>query len=75
MLFFAFIVISAIFDFKSYQKVTQNFYSLLECIAHDNIAYLSNVQPELFITLLRYIQRGTVSLDGLVVSVIRICYF
>ncbi|VDD88080.1 unnamed protein product [Enterobius vermicularis] len=55
-------------EFHSYQKVTQNFYSLLECIAHDNIAYLSNVQPELFITLLRYIQRGTVSLDGLVVT-------
>lgn len=55
-------------EFHSYQKVTQNFYSLLECVAHDNIAYLSNIQPELFITLLRYIQQGTVALDGLVVT-------
>uniref|UniRef100_A0A0N5ABI6 Importin-11 n=1 Tax=Syphacia muris TaxID=451379 RepID=A0A0N5ABI6_9BILA len=55
-------------DFHSYQKVTQSFYSLLECVAFDNIAYLSNVQPELFITILKYIQEGAVSLDGPVVN-------
>ncbi|VDM45504.1 unnamed protein product [Toxocara canis] len=48
-------------DFHSYAKITQNFYSLLECIAQDNMCFLSNVQPEVFATILRYIQQGAVT--------------
>lgn len=55
-------------DFHSYPKVTQNFYTLLECIAQDNMCFLSNIQPEVFVTILRYIQHGTVSLDSIVVT-------
>uniref|UniRef100_F1KSW2 Exportin-7 n=1 Tax=Ascaris suum TaxID=6253 RepID=F1KSW2_ASCSU len=55
-------------DFHSYAKIAQNFYSLLECIAQDNICFLSNVQPDVFTSILRYIQQGTVSLDAVVVT-------
>ncbi|VDK52579.1 unnamed protein product [Anisakis simplex] len=55
-------------DFQSYSKVTQHFYSLLECIAQDNMCFLSNVQPEVFVTMLRYIHQGTIALDPVVVT-------
>ncbi|MFH4976560.1 hypothetical protein AB6A40_003269 [Gnathostoma spinigerum] len=55
-------------DFHSYSKITQHFYSLLENIAQDNICFLSNVEPEVFGTILRYIQHGVISIDTSVVS-------
>ncbi|VDK31333.1 unnamed protein product [Gongylonema pulchrum] len=55
-------------DFQSYPKIAQSFHGVLDFIAADNFCFLSHVKPEVFTAMLRYIQRGAVSLDPIVVS-------
>ncbi|MCP9256874.1 XPO7 [Dirofilaria immitis] len=55
-------------EFHSYSKIIQNFHSLLESIAQDNMCFLSNIKPEVFTVLMRYIEQATISLDAIVVT-------
>ncbi|VDN94129.1 unnamed protein product [Brugia pahangi] len=45
-----------------------NFHALLESIAQDNMCFLSNIKPEVFTVLMRYIEQATVSLDAVIVT-------
>ncbi|KHJ88855.1 hypothetical protein OESDEN_11342 [Oesophagostomum dentatum] len=49
-------------DFHSYTKIAQHYYNLLENVVQDNIAFVSNLQPEVFAAILRSIHTGVTSL-------------
>ncbi|VDK76048.1 unnamed protein product [Litomosoides sigmodontis] len=55
-------------EFQSYSKIVQNFHWLLESIAQDNMCFLSNVKPEVFTVVMRYIEQAIVSFDPIVVT-------
>ncbi|KAK6045414.1 hypothetical protein COOONC_17081 [Cooperia oncophora] len=49
-------------DFHSYTKIAQHYYNLLENVVQDNIAFVSNLQPEVFAAILRSVHTGVTSL-------------
>ncbi|EYB96769.1 hypothetical protein Y032_0147g2599 [Ancylostoma ceylanicum] len=55
-------------DFHSYTKIAQHYYNLLENVVQDNIAFVSNLQPEVFAAILRSIHTGVTSLDAVVIT-------
>uniref|UniRef100_A0A0K0D9C8 Importin N-terminal domain-containing protein n=1 Tax=Angiostrongylus cantonensis TaxID=6313 RepID=A0A0K0D9C8_ANGCA len=55
-------------DFHSYTKIAQNYYNLLENVVQDNIAFVSNLQPEVFAAILRSVHTGVTSLDAVVIT-------
>lgn len=40
----------------------------MESIAQNNMCFLSNIKPEVFVVLIRYIEQAIVSFDPIVVS-------
>ncbi|KAK6009171.1 hypothetical protein OSTOST_25931 [Ostertagia ostertagi] len=55
-------------DFHSYTKIAQHYYNLLENVVQDNIAFVSNLQPEVFAAILRSVHTGVTSLDAVVIT-------
>ncbi|KAE9413928.1 hypothetical protein Angca_009159, partial [Angiostrongylus cantonensis] len=55
-------------ELKSYTKIAQNYYNLLENVVQDNIAFVSNLQPEVFAAILRSVHTGVTSLDAVVIT-------
>ncbi|VDN06009.1 unnamed protein product [Thelazia callipaeda] len=55
-------------EFHLYSKLVRNFHVLLESIAQDSMCFLSNVKPEVFVLMMRYIEQATVSLDAVVAA-------
>ncbi|VDO92550.1 unnamed protein product [Haemonchus placei] len=54
--------------FHSYTKIAQHYYNLLENVVQDNIAFVSNLQPEVFAAILRSVHTGVTSLDAVVIT-------
>ncbi|VDL81966.1 unnamed protein product [Nippostrongylus brasiliensis] len=55
-------------EFHSYTKIAQHYYNLLENVVQDNIAFVSNLQPEIFAAILRSVHTGVTSLDAVVIT-------
>ncbi|KAJ1351245.1 hypothetical protein KIN20_007221 [Parelaphostrongylus tenuis] len=55
-------------DFHSYTKIAQHYYNLLENVVQDNIAFVSNLQPNVFAAILRSVHTGVTSLDAVVIT-------
>nr|XP_034328395.1 exportin-7-like [Crassostrea gigas] len=49
-------------DLMDYPKLSQNFYSLLECLANDHMAFISSLEPEVFLYILATISEGLTAL-------------
>ncbi|CAI4223988.1 unnamed protein product [Auanema sp. JU1783] len=55
-------------DFLGYTKLAQSYYALLEIVVHDNMAFMSNLEPTTFASVLRSIQAGLLGLDTTVMT-------
>lgn len=53
-------------DLMDYPKLSQNFYSLLECLANDHMAFISSLEPQVFLYILATISEGLTALDTMV---------
>uniref|UniRef100_A0A158Q4K4 Exportin-7 n=1 Tax=Dracunculus medinensis TaxID=318479 RepID=A0A158Q4K4_DRAME len=53
-------------DFFAYNKVSQFFFAMIDSVAADYMAYLSNLQPEIICTILDRLRRGAMSSDAVV---------
>ncbi|XP_065926342.1 exportin-7 isoform X6 [Magallana gigas] len=49
-------------DLMDYPKLSQNFYSLLECLANDHMAFISSLEPQVFLYILATISEGLTAL-------------
>ncbi|CAJ0572530.1 unnamed protein product, partial [Mesorhabditis spiculigera] len=55
-------------EFHNYTKITQNYYGLLEMMIQDNMSYISNLDPQVFSSILRSIISGILSTDAVVIT-------
>ncbi|CAH1259314.1 XPO7 [Branchiostoma lanceolatum] len=53
-------------DLLDYPKLSQAYYSLLECLAQDHMNFISNLDPPVFMYILSSIQEGLTALDTMV---------
>lgn len=61
------------FDFQDYPKLSVTYYGLLECLAQDHMAFLSTLEPRVFLYILSSISEGLTALGALKDSYTGLC--
>ena len=62
-----------LFVFQDYPKLTATYYVLLECLAQDHMAFLSTLEPRVFLYILSSISEGLTALGALKDSYTGLC--
>uniref|UniRef100_A0A914V9P6 Exportin 7 n=1 Tax=Plectus sambesii TaxID=2011161 RepID=A0A914V9P6_9BILA len=53
-------------ELLAYSKLSQNYYYLLESLAQDHLAFISNLEPQIFVFILQTLHDGLTALDTVV---------
>ena len=53
---------NTIFSPQDFPKLSQSYYSLLECLAQDHMTFISNLEPQVFLYILSTISEGLTAL-------------
>ncbi|XP_033102804.1 exportin-7-like isoform X2 [Anneissia japonica] len=53
-------------DLLDYPKLSQSYYTLLECLSQDHMDFISNLEPPVFLSILGSISEGLTALDTMV---------
>lgn len=50
---------------QDYPKLSQSYYTLLECLAQDHMTFISNLEPQVFLYIMATISEGLAALGKL----------